>query len=408
MKAAVLAEASSANPPCTGPLPNGVQADDVAVQCLLHTADREIAGIHAVLVGLGFMLVVHWGQPTLRWVAISAGLRFMVLLNQVWVTRRIERIGAVQALAERLDRRLVWGLAAGGVAWGLLAWAIGPIGHWTLRDELTIMMLLVSAPLTLITTSYLWQGMLAFNAGLWGLMFLRVATDGLTRDALLVMVSLGFLAVVLYLYGRQLHRQTLAGVVANLHSLSLSGELGMANGQLTQALSRALALATHDPLTQTLNRRAFIDRTEVEASAMQRHGHAACLLMLDLDNFKAINDNHGHATGDEVLTACAAAIQTVLRGADVLARWGGEEFIVLLPQTQAADALSVAERMREVLQALQPAHWPNGLRVTASIGLAPWPPGQDVDAVIRLADAALYAAKAGGRNQIRTAYAQMA
>ena len=249
--------------------------------------------------------------------------------------------------------------------------------------------------------------MLAFNAGLWGQVFLRVATEGYTRDALLVMVSLGFLSVVLYLYGRQLHRQTLAGVVANLHSQSLSAELGLANGQLTQALGQALALATHDPLTQALNRRAFLARTDVEASAMQRHGHAACLLMLDLDKFKSINDTHGHAAGDEVLMACASAIQTVLRGADVLARWGGEEFIVLLPQTQAADALSVAERMREVLQALRPAHWPAGVRVTASIGLATWPPGLAVDAAIRRADAALYAAKAGGRNQVRTAEVQV-
>lgn len=407
MPPAAPAEAARARPSCAGPLPSGVSAEDVAVQCLLHTADRELAGIHAVLVGLCFMLVVHWGEPTLRWVAISAGLRFVVLLHQLWVTRRIARIGAVQALAERLDRRLVWGLATGGAAWGLLAWAIGPMGQWTLRDELTIMMLLVSAPLTLITTSYLWQGMLAFNAGLWGQVFLRVATEGHTRDALLVMVSLGFLLVVLYLYGRQLHRQTRAGVVANLHSQSLSGELGLANSQLTQALGQALALATHDPLTQALNRRAFLDRTNVEASAMQRHGHAACLLMLDLDKFKSINDTHGHAAGDEVLMACASAIQTVLRGADVLARWGGEEFIVLLPQTQAADALSVAERMREVLQALQPAHWPAGVRVTASIGLATWPPGLAVDVAIRLADAALYAAKAGGRNQVRTAEAQV-
>lgn len=381
-------------------LPEGVAARDVATECLRHTAEREQAGIASVLVGQVFMLVVHWGQPTLQWVLAAVALRLGVLAHQLWLLRRITAIGAEQALSKGLNRRLVWGLGIGGSAWGLLAWAIGPLGHWTLRDELTVMLLLVSAPLTLITTSYLWQGMLAFNVGLWSQVVLRVASEGRGDNTHLVLASLAFLMVVLYLYGRQMHQQTLRGLVAHLHTQHLRRELAQANQQLVLTLDQALALATRDPLTQVLNRRAFLARASAEASAMSRHGQSACVLMLDLDRFKAINDVHGHAVGDSVLVAVANAIQTQLRGADVLARWGGEEFIVLLPSTSPIDALGVAERVRAALPALTQPHWPADVRTSTSIGLTAWASGQDIDHAIRQADTALYRAKAEGRNRV--------
>jgi diguanylate cyclase (GGDEF)-like protein len=141
-------------------------------------------------------------------------------------------------------------------------------------------------------------------------------------------------------------------------------------------------------------------RASAEASAMSRHGQSACVLMLDLDRFKAINDVHGHAVGDSVLVAVANAIQTQLRGADVLARWGGEEFIVLLPSTSPIDALGVAERVRAALPALTQPHWPADVRTSTSIGLTAWASGQDIDHAIRQADTALYRAKAEGRNRV--------
>lgn len=378
----------------------GVSDQDVAAQCLLHTAERELAGIHSVVVGQLFMLVVHWGQPTLPWVLAAIAVRSCVLGHQLWVTRCITRIGGRQALAERLDRRLVWGLAFGGMAWGLLAWAVGPLGQWSLRDDLTVMLLMLTAPLALIITSYLWSGMLAFNAGLWTVVFLRVASDGLTPTAMLLHASLVFLMGVLYLYGRLLHTQTVAGVVAHLRSQNLQAELSRANQQLVQTLDQTLALASRDPLTQILNRRAFQERAAAEASAMGRHGQGACVMMLDLDKFKLVNDRHGHAVGDTVLVDCASNVQTHLRAADVLARWGGEEFIALLPHTAMPDAQHVAERVRQSLQALQAAGWPADVRLTTSIGLAPWAPGQALDDAIREADAALYQAKAAGRNRV--------
>ena len=188
--------------------------------------------------------------------------------------------------------------------------------------------------------------------------------------------------------------------MAELSSRQLALELSRANGELQQALAQALLLSTRDPLTRTLNRRAFLERADIVAATMRRHREPACILMLDLDDFKAVNDGHGHAVGDEVLAAASGCIQTCLREVDVLARWGGEEFIVLLPQTGLAGGQAVAERIRAEVERLSAPGWPPQLRVTVSIGVAAWAHEAGVDQSVKQADQALYRAKLQGRNRV--------
>jgi len=126
-------------------------------------------------------------------------------------------------------------------------------------------------------------------------------------------------------------------------------------------------------------------------------------LVLDVDHFKQVNDQHGHAAGDAALRHVAALLQTLLRRSDVLARTGGEEFVVLMPETGRDAAAQVAERMRAALQA-QDLEW-EGRRipVRASFGIACSEQAHSDDALLQLADQALYAAKAGGRNRVALA-----
>ena len=169
------------------------------------------------------------------------------------------------------------------------------------------------------------------------------------------------------------------------------GAVLMATDRLTTELNH---LATHDALTHTLNRRALLDRFEEELARSQRTGKGPALMMLDLDHFKAVNDTRGHQHGDAVLVHFVQRAQAVLRRPARLGRYGGEEFVVLLPETGAQDAQAVAQRIHAA------ATSGHALDCQLSIGLTTWLGPQDtLDAMLARADKALYQAKAQGRNQ---------
>lgn len=159
-------------------------------------------------------------------------------------------------------------------------------------------------------------------------------------------------------------------------------------------------LATHDSLTGAHSRRAVLAACADELARWSRYGKPFSLLILDIDHFKRVNDAHGHLAGDQVLARFVRLAESHLRSADRLGRYGGEEFMVLLPETDSAAAQAVAERMRAALDATPEAA---GLpHCTVSIGVTTAQPGdKSVDALIARADAALYEAKAQGRNQVR-------
>ena len=158
-------------------------------------------------------------------------------------------------------------------------------------------------------------------------------------------------------------------------------------------------LATHDSLTNTLTRRHMSETCEQEVARCRRHGRSMALLALDLDHFKAINDAHGHQTGDSALIRFVDTVNALLRRGDELGRFGGEEFIVLLPETTQTEAMLVAERIRATCEADTSTP-----RYTVSIGVAAYLSATDtVDKLLAQADAAMYRAKASGRNRVESA-----
>lgn len=196
--------------------------------------------------------------------------------------------------------------------------------------------------------------------------------------------------------GAHLMEQTLlqtlyiSAYVLTVLMLSIGAVL-MATDRLVTELEH---LATYDPLTQVFNRRALLERCEEELARSQRTGRGPCLMMLDLDHFKRLNDTHGHQHGDAVLVHFAHTTQAVLRRADRLGRYGGEEFMLLLPETGTQEARRVAQRIHA---ALAVGH---RLDCQLSIGLTSWRgPDDTLDAMLARADQALYQAKAQGRNQ---------
>jgi len=176
----------------------------------------------------------------------------------------------------------------------------------------------------------------------------------------------------------------------------------------TKRLQQQLRLmAATDPLTGLLNRRHFLEKAATEFARSQRYQRELALVILDIDHFKRINDSHGHFVGDQVLTAMARAAYGLLRSTDVMARWGGEEFVILMPETSLAGAAILAERLRAELAALTVPSANGGLRFTISAGVAARSAADtDVTATMQRADAALYAAKRDGRDRVHVLHAE--
>jgi len=157
-------------------------------------------------------------------------------------------------------------------------------------------------------------------------------------------------------------------------------------------------LSITDPLTNAYNRRCFMQVLEQEIERTRRTGLPFSVIMVDLDHFKSVNDRFGHAAGDRVLKSLVDMIKQRIRKTDCLARWGGEEFVILLPNTPVDKAAGLAEELRERLSRMD---IPGVGRVTASFGVAGYCPGDTVDTLLKRADDLMYEAKAAGRNCVR-------
>ena len=184
-------------------------------------------------------------------------------------------------------------------------------------------------------------------------------------------------------------------------------ELGMLALQAAAAVTRtrlyeqAERLATTDGLTGLMNRRSLNAQLAARVREAQRYRRPLSLVLLDIDHFKKVNDTHGHPAGDAVLRGVAAVARAQARETDLVARYGGEEMALVLPETDAGGASTIAERLRAAVEGTAHATEHGTLRVTVSVGVATWPGGgQTPDELLTTADRALYRAKQTGRNRV--------
>lgn len=190
-------------------------------------------------------------------------------------------------------------------------------------------------------------------------------------------------------------------VAARLHSLAervahMEQEAQGYREHLEEQRQKALV----DPLTGLPNRAAWSERLDHEVKQWQQHGNTLLLAMLDLDHFKRINDNYGHLAGDKVLKIIASVLRKRLRGTDFIARFGGEEFVLLMPSTVPAAGLKLLESLRASIEAC-PFHFKGEpVTITVSVGMSAFRPGEHSDQVLKRADQALYRAKNAGRNRV--------
>jgi diguanylate cyclase (GGDEF)-like protein len=218
--------------------------------------------------------------------------------------------------------------------------------------------------------------------------------------ALAAAASLGYLAALLLGSQTGLTPASVATVGINLTALILLAYVAMVIArEQRRAKDAAIRLSTVDPLTTLFNRNFFFAAVEREIARSTRSGRGFCLLMMDLDELKAINDLQGHFVGDRVLRAVGDVIREGVRRIDIAARYGGDEFVVLLPETESSGAYVVAEKIRMGVAELDVPG--TDMKTSLSVGVVSYPDdGRTSDELMISADQAMYASKRGGKNRV--------
>ncbi len=262
------------------------------------------------------------------------------------------------------------------------------------------------AMIVFITWSLWFTGKL--SSPLLNTYMLAVITSALTLGKLTTLIEVVLIAACHILLGDADPAQTLftlrglGGLAAQLAPVLLVAYVTtMFSADIRYGLNKAKLLSETDELTGLYNTRGFAIVTDRLFGQAQRYSRAASVLMIDSDNLKVVNDHHGHEAGNRLLRQLAESIQAELRYTDVPARYGGDEFVVLLPETPPEGAMDVAERMRESMAAKPLVFDGKQVTSTVSIGVASYPvDGQTMDAIVARADRALYKAKTTGRNRV--------
>lgn len=326
--------------------------------------------------------------------AATAGMNLLILLAYILLHRALcELIGA--------SRFVAWAglwllpVQAAGMAWLML-------GHHP----------------ALSLTAWI-SGLLAIQLGFSGITVWRHTRPGLAAPTALM-------AAVLFFYGLFNLLRLIVILVASHAQLSLGPLLYLRNGNLLLTIITSVGIlfsfawmntetllleldrmARTDALTGLLNRRAFLDEFERESSRAQRDGSLLCMLSMDLDHFKQVNDRYGHRTGDALLCSVAEVLRTSLRRGDLVGRLGGEEFGALLPRTNESQAATLAERLRELIAQIALPSGSAQVSATASFGVAAWRGSKEsLEQLMHNADTAMYLAKHAGRNCVRIRVAE--
>lgn len=254
------------------------------------------------------------------------------------------------------------------------------------RDGTTLLLILAVAVLTLIVGHFLLNALL-FALALAGYLAIVNTWPGSIDNT----ASFSYAFTTGYVF-----------VLALGHGIQrIRRQVYVARLQLQEANAQLLEYASRDYLTDCFNRRHFFTVAEAELDRAGRHDSPLSVALMDLDHFKSVNDRHGHACGDSVLKQVVAVVQQGLRSSDVLARVGGEEFCLLLPETELEEARMLAERLRRIIAATRFRHGDLELGMSASFGIAEREQDdRQIDTMLERADRCLYEAKRGGRNQV--------
>jgi diguanylate cyclase (GGDEF)-like protein len=339
----------------------------------------------AVLVYLLFTGVVAW-EVHLGLMEAASGLAWAVIsLGGILGFYALIRSGASERWSG--DPSLTLSQSAFGVAVTAFGYAINP----SLRGAIIAIMML-----NLVWGMFVLKNRQALGLCVFSLVVLAAtmawkgATDPARFPPHIEVLHFSFALILL-----------VATSVLSMRMGGLRTRLSARKLELQQALATIRELAQVDELTRLSNRRHILEMLAIAHTRCARSGEPLSVVLIDLDHFKAINDRHGHAAGDAVLRAFAAVLRGGLRESDFAGRWGGEEFLVVLPQMRAGVAAVLVDRLREAVAQTSFDHVLPGLAVSFSAGASECAPGEATQVAIERADQAMYLAKEAGRGRTR-------
>ena len=325
----------------------------------------------------------------------------------------------VEVLAGLVDERDSWFLTAWNLSGGVVFYALIRTGlSRRIADDRLLMLTQSLWAMVGIAWSYAITGPARGGVMLIMLLVLNYGMFALRphQARALALAGFGMIGTVMVWKGlndptrydprvEALHFVFAGIVMASVSTLSirlgkLRERLHQQRSELAQALQRIQALATCDELTGLTNRRAVMERMQQELAVRGRGAPLMSVALIDLDHFKRINDGHGHAAGDAVLRRFADSARDTVRVGDTMSRWGGEEFLLVMPATSTTEAMVTMARLRQRLQQQNFDEIAPGLAVSFSAGVAECVGPADLEAAIERADAAMYQAKSGGRDRV--------
>jgi diguanylate cyclase (GGDEF)-like protein len=372
--------------------------------------DRLVASVFVSPLGIAFVV---WLQ------AVAVGLKQAMVWGALIVACEILILGVGQSIRKAVfaksavNRWVRMQLAACGLlglTWGASVWFVWNADQFLYYITTVCVLVGVSFVTMVVMAPMRWATALFTG----GMLVLPMAHLMLVSHPAPLEIGVGLLVmgVIQLRYSVVLRNELMAQIDSTVRNGMLVERLTHVGQQLTQAITEKDArnaelnvvmeqlnsLVTFDQLTGAYSRRYFMDTLERQMALSVRHGSIASLIMLDLDHFKAINDQFGHAVGDRVLHMAAKTAMTELRDGDMFARVGGEEFIALLPMTGQDDAMKLAERLRISLAGAAIDEEERVIRISVSAGVAELSKEESSTAWLRRVDMALYEAKTKGRN----------
>ena len=395
-------------------LPVRLELDSVAKRGdrAMHYAYGMIYGYLIALIA--YNLIVFFGLRKGSYLLYALHLSCFIALNLAYTGHGYALWWGDQAHVQRyatLACMVAWGISGLAFASRFLGLRAAARKQWRLLYGVCAAVVLLAVVCTVFNLQFA-ANVLAFSflaayelsmlaLGLWALQqqnpaaryFTAAAVFGLVGGGSTLLAVAGVLPVTpITLYGVEV------GVLieATLLALALARDIR----SFEEARHEAEVLASIDTLTGLLNRRAFGERAHAVWNTAARRTRPLTAVMVDLDHFKVTNDEHGHAAGDEVLKAVAGLLSSTCRTSDVIARWGGEEFLLLLPETTLEQGIILAERLRSAVEACEVVTKRGPLKVTASFGMADLRGHPNLDSLIADADQWLYRAKHAGRNRV--------
>jgi diguanylate cyclase (GGDEF)-like protein len=346
-----------------------------------------------------FIAVVYWDHVFHTLLAL-----FVLTMTVVWIPaalswRRLRDRPWPFAVSPTNEQRAVIFSTAVGVLWAIASFIFFPAGGPEERAALVILLAgLCAGSVSFFSSSP------AASIGFFlpfMLMLLGQAITFMTPRTPVLPAAIAVFTASAVLFTRTSWGQFVENVRVLVERDRLLQEAKRSGVQLELMLSRMSDLAMVDELTGLKNRRSFFDDVESVIAGSRRRGRPVAIALLDLDHFKDVNDTHGHAIGDDVLREVARRIEDTLRQEQIVGRIGGEEFVVLLPDTSPQQALVAIERVRRAVGE-SPITASDGTQVniTVSGGIAPLADGMTVPVAMQQADKAMYRAKALGRNRV--------